>query len=59
MNALIFKNVINILFFRLDPAGPYFENTEPIVRLDPTDADFVDAIHTDGTWTIQLGLGNS
>lgn len=41
----------------LDTAGPYFENTDPIVRLDPTDAKFVDAIHTDGEATIKLGLG--
>jgi pancreatic triacylglycerol lipase len=41
----------------MDPAGPYFENTDPIVRLDPTDADFVDAIHTDATSTLQIGLG--
>lgn len=33
----------------LDPAGPYFENTDPRVRLDPSDALFVDVIHADGT----------
>ena len=33
----------------LDPAGPYFQDTEPQVRLDPTDAVLVDAIHTDNT----------
>ncbi|XP_074641011.1 pancreatic triacylglycerol lipase-like isoform X2 [Tubulanus polymorphus] len=31
----------------LDPASPYFANTDPAVRLDPTDARFVDVIHTD------------
>ena len=41
----------------LDPAGPYFENTDPSVRLDPTDALFVDVIHTDGTHNLLLGLG--
>jgi hypothetical protein len=41
----------------LDPAGPYFEFTDPRVRLDKTDAKFVDAIHTDGSGTLQLGLG--
>ncbi|XP_038056438.1 pancreatic triacylglycerol lipase-like [Patiria miniata] len=41
----------------LDPAGPGFENTEPEVRLDPTDAIFVDTIHTDAQHTLDLGFG--
>lgn len=41
----------------LDPAGPYFENTDPLVRLDPADALFVDVIHTDGAHNLLLGLG--
>lgn len=41
----------------LDPAEPHFSKTDPIVRLDPTDADFVDVIHTDGGLFISGGLG--
>lgn len=39
----------------LDPAGPYFEDTDLIVRLDHTDADFVDVIHTDTDPLRRLG----
>ena len=39
----------------LDPAGPAFEGEDPEVRLDPTDAEFVDVIHTDGEHLFSLG----
>lgn len=41
----------------LDPAEPYFQYLPEHVRLDPSDAKFVDVIHTDAK-TILL-LGNS
>jgi len=41
----------------LDPAEPHFSNTSPMVRLDPTDASFVTAIHTDCNPFISGGLG--
>ncbi|XP_071505645.1 pancreatic triacylglycerol lipase-like [Diadema antillarum] len=41
----------------MDPAGPYFEDTEAIVRLDPTDALFVDVLHTDTDPIYTLGMG--
>ncbi|KAJ7383379.1 hypothetical protein OS493_028460 [Desmophyllum pertusum] len=37
----------------LDPAGPGFSAEDPALRLDPSDARFVDVIHTDANW---LGL---
>ncbi|GLH10701.1 Phospholipase A1 VesT1.02, partial [Gryllus bimaculatus] len=37
----------------LDPAGPMFHSMPDIVRLDHSDAEFVDVIHTDST-----GLGS-
>ncbi|XP_066968507.1 pancreatic triacylglycerol lipase-like [Macrobrachium rosenbergii] len=46
----------------LDPAEPFFQYMPPVVRLDPTDAKFVDVIHTDVesiifiAQTIGLGL---
>uniref|UniRef100_A0A452T5F6 Triacylglycerol lipase n=1 Tax=Ursus maritimus TaxID=29073 RepID=A0A452T5F6_URSMA len=45
---------------RLDPAQPCFQGTPEEVRLDPSDAMFVDVIHTDSAPFIPfLGLGMS
>ena len=41
----------------LDPAEPHFEYTHPIVRLDETDAFYVDVIHTDANPLMSFGLG--
>ncbi|GIY78533.1 pancreatic triacylglycerol lipase [Caerostris darwini] len=41
----------------LDPAGPYFQDTDYEVRLDRDDALFVDVIHTDGAEFVLGGLG--
>ncbi|XP_029306006.1 inactive pancreatic lipase-related protein 1-like [Cottoperca gobio] len=44
----------------LDPAEPYFQDTHATVRLDTSDAAFVDVIHTDGLpFNSKLGLGMS
>ncbi|XP_075468113.1 pancreatic triacylglycerol lipase-like [Ascaphus truei] len=44
----------------LDPAEPYFQGTPTDVRLDPSDAAFVDVIHTDAAPLIpNIGLGTS
>ncbi|XP_048522431.1 pancreatic triacylglycerol lipase isoform X2 [Dendroctonus ponderosae] len=40
----------------LDPAEPYFQGMPAHVRLDPSDADLVDVIHTDGKGIIFLGM---
>lgn len=40
----------------LDPAGPFFEDTKTPVRLDPSDATFVDVIHTDGRKYFGFGI---
>lgn len=43
----------------LDPAEPYFQNMPAHVRLDPSDAELVDVIHTDGKGIFFLGYGMS
>ncbi|XP_063818760.1 pancreatic triacylglycerol lipase-like [Pseudophryne corroboree] len=43
----------------LDPAGPFFQDTDPVVRLDPTDGLCVFAIHTDrGVFGIDQSVGH-
>ncbi|OQV26056.1 Inactive pancreatic lipase-related protein 1 [Hypsibius exemplaris] len=42
----------------LDPAGLYFKDMPPSVRLDPSDADLVDTVVTDGRDLLQLGYGS-
>ncbi|KAG7203906.1 hypothetical protein KM043_013265 [Ampulex compressa] len=42
----------------LDPAGPLFESQDPRARLDATDANFVDVIHSNGEPLILGGLGS-
>ena len=32
----------------MDPAGPEWDDGDPIAGINPTSADFVDCIHTDG-----------
>lgn len=41
----------------LDPAEPFFQYLPPRVRLDPSDAVFVDVIHTDMDSIFSLGYG--
>ncbi|XP_044070772.1 inactive pancreatic lipase-related protein 1-like [Siniperca chuatsi] len=44
----------------LDPAEPYFQDTNASVSLDTSDATFVDVIHSDGLpFNSKLGLGMS
>ena len=45
-------------YLGLDPARPGFDHEDPVGRLDQSDADFVDVIHTDaGTTLMKGGLG--
>ena len=40
------RNKSQVGIVGLDPADPYFQNTESMIRLDSGDAQFVDVIHT-------------
>ena len=42
----------------MDPAEPYFQNMDEVVRLDPSDALFVDVIHSDAGSFYSTELGN-
>nr|UZS00786.1 triacylglycerol lipase [Neocaridina denticulata sinensis] len=41
----------------MDPAGPYYTETPSYIRIDETDAVFVDNIHTDADHILMLGYG--
>lgn len=41
----------------LDPAQPCFKTADLSIKLDKTDAPFVDVIHTNGRYLSDLGLG--
>ena len=41
--------------FAQDPAEPLFESTPAFIRLDPSDAEFVDVIHTDAKSLLVFG----
>ena len=43
----------------LDPAGPLFSGKKAAVRLDETDALFVDVIHSNTEIALGMGLGSS
>lgn len=42
------NQTFNTSLIGLDPVEPYFQGCDATVRLDTTDATFVDVIHTDG-----------
>lgn len=46
----------NPLNLGLDPAGPYYDHDIRDLRLDETDADFVEVIHTADSSLIKLGI---
>ena len=62
LSGKMMKSTLNLKFMRitgLDPAGPCFKNYDKNNKLDSTDADYVDIIHTSNVLGIQDPLGNS
>lgn len=45
------------IIIAMDPAGPFFENLDPLIRVDPTDADYVDVMHTNGGSLLSASFG--
>ncbi len=45
---IVYHLIYSLESIGLDPAGPYFRGMPHFASLDPSDADFVDAIHTNG-----------
>lgn len=43
----------------LDPAGPLFSARNPATRIDASDAEYVEIMHTNGPtlWIVGAGLG--
>lgn len=52
------QSLLILSYLGLDPAGPLFESQDPRARLDQTDAEFVDVIHSNGENLILGGLGS-
>jgi hypothetical protein len=42
----------------LDPAGPFFVSKNNVVRLDQSDAKFIDVIHSNADIAFGVGLGS-
>lgn len=60
-NQILFVNDSENQYYQsigLDPAGPLFEAQHTKARLDSTDANFVDVIHSNGENLILGGLGS-
>lgn len=49
-----------LIWSGLEPAGLLYESevTDPSRRLDPSDADFVDVIHTSNNYGITFSVGH-